>query len=101
MRLRSRARALEKVMRSTIGSAYGSAQHAAGMDAIVQSIRSTSLSPDKFDGIKSMVQEMVSNLEREQDEDDAHYSYCQDELSLAVNLLLKAKSRLSAIYAPA
>merc|ERR1719155_236217 len=29
-----------------------------------------------------MVQEMVSNLEKEQDEDDAHYSYCEDELSL-------------------
>ena len=48
--------ATPEVMRSTIGSAYGSAQHAAGMDAIVQSMRSTSLSPDKFDGIKTMVQ---------------------------------------------
>merc|ERR1719313_2930182 len=45
-------------------------------------MKSTSLSPDKFDGIKSMVQEMVTNLEMEQDEDDAHYSWCQDELSM-------------------
>ena len=94
MRLRSRARALEKVMRSTIGSAYGSAQHAAGMDAIVQSMRSTSLSPDKFDGIKTMVQEMVSNLEREQDEDDAHYSYCQDELSMKASKQSKMSEEL-------
>merc|ERR550514_1052627 len=69
-------------MRSTIGTAYGSAQHAADMSAIVQSMKSTSLSPDKFDGIKNMVQEMVSNLEKEQNEDDDHYAYCQDELSL-------------------
>merc|ERR1719331_2003627 len=82
MRLHARARALEKVMRSTMGTAYGSAQHAAGMSAIVQSMKSKSWSPDKFDGIKKMVQEMVSNLEMEQDEDDAHYSYCQDELSM-------------------
>ena len=32
--------------------------------------------------LPTQVQEMVSNLEREQDEDDAHYSYCQDELSM-------------------
>merc|ERR1719331_2569236 len=82
MRLHARARALEKVMRSTMGTAYGSAQHAAGMSAIVESMKSTSWSPDKFDGIKSMVQEMVSNLEMEQDEDDAHYAWCQDELSM-------------------
>merc|ERR1719191_2115403 len=83
-------------MRSTIGTAYGSAQHAADMSAIVQSMKSTSLSPDKFDGIKTMVQEMVSNLEREQDEDgeDAHYSYCQDELSMKASKQSKMSEEL-------
>merc|ERR1719487_1410903 len=97
MRLRARARALEKVMRSTIGTRYGSAQHAAGMSAIVQSMKSTSLSPDKFDGIKNMVQEMVTNLEREQDEDDAHYSYCQDELSAKASKQNKLSEELEAL----
>merc|ERR1719316_2409032 len=97
MRLRARARALEKVMRNRIGTAYGSAQHNAGMSAIVQSMKSTSLSPDKFEGIKNMVQEMVSNLQMEQDEDDAHYSYCQDELSQKASKREKLSEELEAL----
>jgi predicted nucleic acid-binding Zn-ribbon protein len=97
MRLRAKARALEKVMRSKIGSAYGSAQHIAGMSAIVQSMKSTSLSPAKFDGIKSMVEAMVVNLEREQDEDDAHFSYCEDELSAKATKRDKLNEELGAL----
>merc|ERR1719331_3073688 len=56
-----------------------SAMHRNGMDAVVQSFKTAT--PDKFGGIKTMVNEMVTNLEKEQDDDDAHYAYCQDELA--------------------
>jgi len=79
-RLRAKARALEKVMRSTAGTSYGSSMHTTGMSAIVQSMKSDQ-APDKFLGIKKMVSEMVTNLQNEQDDDDKHYAYCQDELT--------------------
>lgn len=79
-RLRAKARALEKVMRSTAGSSYGSSMHTTGMSAIVESMKSDQ-APDKFLGIKKMVSEMVTNLQNEQDDDDKHYAYCQDELT--------------------
>merc|ERR1719515_674860 len=44
-----------------------------------------------------MVQEMVSNLEKEQDEDDAHYSYCQDELSQKASKRDKLSEELEAL----
>merc|ERR1719359_536500 len=74
-KLRSRASALEDVMRGTdLG-----AMHQNSMSAVVQSMRT--YTPDKFASIKTMVSEMIGNLEKEQDDDDAHYAYCQDELA--------------------
>merc|ERR1719217_690437 len=53
--------------------------HHSQMSAVVESMKTAT--PDKFAGIKTMVNEMVANLEKQQDDDDAHYAYCQDELA--------------------
>merc|ERR1719486_822994 len=53
--------------------------HQNQMSAVVLAMKTAT--PDKFGGIKTMVNEMVTNLEKEQDDDDAHYAYCQDELA--------------------
>merc|ERR1719199_828035 len=76
-KLRARANGLEEVMR-TSGADTGMV-HQNQMSAVVLAMKTAT--PDKFASIKTMVNEMVANLEKEQDDDDAHYAYCQDELA--------------------
>merc|ERR1719316_1080260 len=76
-KLRARADGLQEVMRTS--SADTTMVHQNQMSAVVLAMKTAT--PDKFGSIKTMVNEMVANLEKEQDDDDAHYAYCQDELA--------------------
>merc|ERR1719160_1426790 len=68
----SRAKAAMKVSAS-----MRVASHDKAMSQLVVQMKHAT--PDKFGEIKKMVQEMIDNLGKEQDEDDKHKAYCLDE----------------------